>query len=29
VVTIIVGLIGFYTWFVAARHIWNRFKPLL
>ena len=29
VVTIIVGLIGFYTWLVAARHIWNRFKPLL
>jgi hypothetical protein len=29
VVTIIIGLIGFYTWFVAARHIWNRFKPLL
>lgn len=29
VVTIIVGLIGFATWFTVARQIWNRFSPNL
>jgi hypothetical protein len=25
----IVGLIGFATWFIAARQIWNRFRAYL
>ncbi len=29
VVTVLIGLIGFAVWFVAARHIWNRFRPTL
>jgi hypothetical protein len=29
VVTIMAGLIAFWTWFVAARHIWRRFSVYL
>ena len=29
VVMVVAGLIGLYTWLVAARHIWNRFRAYL
>jgi hypothetical protein len=29
VVTVIAGLIGFATWYAAARQIWNRFSARL